>query len=274
MKVRNCFLCFSDLLKFHHNIIFKKKNYLYDICLNCNFVFQNPWPSRKIEKIYNSYEYWNYGHKASYKSYQLSRSEEAKKRYIELSKYFNKNGSVLEIGCANGIFLTEFKKNKWTCMGIDPAKEMIEFGIKNYGLNLKCKKIEDLNNKANLFDLIYMWGVDGNFYDFKKAYKKIQVSLKKGGIYAYTYQDFKHPINRIFKSHKKHHHILYHFSKKSIFYLLKNLGFEILEHKLIFQKTKLSHIAKVLRLGSLFKLLDFSITVPAISYNLVIAKKT
>ena len=82
LKVKNCILCFSDLLKFHHTNNFFKKNYLYDICLNCNFVFQNPWPSRKIEKIYNSYEYWNYGDKVSYKSYQLSRSEEVKKRYI------------------------------------------------------------------------------------------------------------------------------------------------------------------------------------------------
>jgi SAM-dependent methyltransferase len=281
VKIKNCILCFSDLLKFSHKIIFSYKNYYYDICLNCNFVFQNPWPSIKIEKIYNSYQYWNYGGEASYKSYQLSRSEEATKRYKKITKYFNTNGSVLEIGCANGIFLTDFKKNGWTCMGIDPSKEMIEFGIQNYGLNLKCKKIEDLNNTTNLFDLIYMWGVDGNFYDFKKAYKKIRASLKKGGIYSFSYQDFKHPINRIFKSHKKHHHILYHFSKKSIYYLMNNLGFEILEHKLTFQKTKLSHIANVLRLGSalkslrsVLKLKDFSITIPAISYNFVIAKKT
>jgi hypothetical protein len=119
-----------------------------------------------------------------------------------------------------------------------------------------------------------MWGVDGNFYDFKKSYKNIRASLKKSGIYSFSYQDFKHPINRIFTLHKKHHHILYHFSKKSIYYLMKNLGFKILEHKLIFQNTKLSHIAKVLRLGSLFKSIDFSITVPTISYNLVIARKT
>jgi hypothetical protein len=88
VKIKNCILCFSDLLKFSHKIIFSYKNYYYDICLNCNFVFQNPWPSIKIEKIYNSYQYWNYGGEASYKSYQLSRSEEATKRYKKNNKIF------------------------------------------------------------------------------------------------------------------------------------------------------------------------------------------
>lgn len=273
MKKKFCILCRSSRLKFHHKIIFLKKSYHYDFCLNCNFTFQNPWPQREVEKIYNTHEYWNYGGQNSYGSYQSSRSNEAKKRYIKLKKYFPYNGSVLEIGCANGIFLSEFKKNGWTCIGVDPARQMIKFGIKKYGLNLKCQKIEDSKIKRNSFNLIYMWGTDGNFFNFKKSFNIIKKVLKKGGIYSFSYQDFKHPINRIFKQHKKHHHILYHFSKKSIYYLMKNLGFKILEHELIWQNSKLSHIARVLGLNSLLKSMDLSITFPTISYNLVIAKK-
>ena len=55
---------------------------------------------------------------SSYAGYQNNRFIEAKKRYEKLIKYFDKEGSVLEIGCANGIFLNEFSKNGWECIGV------------------------------------------------------------------------------------------------------------------------------------------------------------
>ena len=284
MKTDHCLLCNSILLKSSHQIKYLNNNYFYDFCLDCQFTFQNPWPPMEIEKIYNDPKYWNssdvyndsnnseFSDESSYKAYQRKRGGEAQKRYEKLKKYLPSKGSVLEIGCANGIFLSEWKKNGWNCLGVDPAKEMIEYGIENYGLDLKCSKWEDLNTEKRQFDCITMWGTDGNFYDFKAGFNKINNSLKDNGIFAFTYQDFKHPIRKVFKQIKKNcFHVLYNFSNKSIYYLMDNLDFEIIEHSLTWQKTRFSHIKKILGLKT--NGIDFNITVPAISYNLVVARK-
>jgi|TARA_Y200000002_G_scaffold382083_1_gene397953 ubiquinone/menaquinone biosynthesis C-methylase UbiE len=284
MKLKNCILCHSTNIESSHIITYEEKKYMYDFCKDCTFTFQNPWPDKKIEDIYNNSKYWNStnvynedknnqvkNQKNSYASYQNNRFVEAKKRYEKLRNYFSKEGSVLEIGCANGIFLNEFNENGWKCVGVDPAKEMIEMGKKKFNLNLIASKWEDLEIEDESNDLIYMWGTDGNFYHFQDGFEKIKKKLKTNGIYALTYQDFKHPIRKIFNQIKLQHHVLYNFSKNSIIYLLKKMNFEILEHRMTWQNSKLSHIKKILGLDT--GGIDFNIKVPAISYNIVIARK-
>lgn len=122
MKTYQCLLCNSTSLKPSHQIKYLDKIYFYDFCMDCQLTFQNPWPAIQIEQIYNDPKYWNSSdvynddkysekHCNSYSAYQNDRTKEAKKRYNILQKYFSSSGSVLEIGCANGIFLNEWKKN-------------------------------------------------------------------------------------------------------------------------------------------------------------------
>lgn len=284
MNFKNCILCSSINFEKSHSIIYEGKEYTYDYCKDCTFTFQNPWPDQKVEEIYNNPKYWNstnvYNEEknnktnnlvSSYAGYQNNRFIEAKKRYEKLIKYFAKEGSVLEIGCANGIFLNEFSKNGWECTGVDPAKEMIEIGKKKFNLNLIASKWEDIKIEDESKDLIYMWGTDGNFYQFKYGFEKIRKKLKENGIYALTYQDFKHPIRKIFKQIKLQHHVLYNFSKYSVLYLLKKMNFEILEHRMTWQNSRFSHIKKILGIDT--GGIDFNIKIPAISYNIIIARK-
>jgi SAM-dependent methyltransferase len=283
MKIRNCIVCHEESLKDSHKVEFLKKSYYYDTCSNCGFTFQNPWPNREVEKIYIDSKYWNstqvYNEKKqsleksnnSYAAYQNSRASESTKRYNKLKRYFSSPGSVLEIACANGIFLTDWERNGWKCLGVDPAKEMIDFGIQNYGLNLKCKKWEEIEIEKESLECIFMWGADSNFYEFNKGFQKIYNSLKKNGIFAMSYQNFQHPIRKIFKQIKLQHHNLYLFSKKSIHLHMKNIGFQVIDHSLTWQNTKLSHIKKILGMNT--KGMDFNLTIPALSYNMIILKK-
>lgn len=283
MKYRNCLVCDSSNLKFSHQIKNLENTYIYEKCLDCKFTFQNPWPTPNILQIYNDKKYWNstnvynsnenVNNKSgnSYGAYQSNRTKEAKKRYDSLKKYFNSPGRVLEIACANGIFLKDWKNDGWECLGVDPAEEMIELGKHKFSLDLKCNKWEDLDIDDKKFNCIFMWGADSNFYEFDKGFNKIYASLEKNGIFAMSYQDFDHPIRKIFKQIKMQYHCLYLFSKKSIHLYLKNLGFEILEDSLSWQYTRFSHIKKVLGIDT--KGLDFELLIPAISYNIIICRK-
>ena len=80
MKTASCILCGSSDLRNSHHIEFENKNYLYDFCNNCNFTFQNPWPSIEIESIYNDEKYWNssnvYNNKNEEKPSAMSSSQE------------------------------------------------------------------------------------------------------------------------------------------------------------------------------------------------------
>ena len=66
------------------------------------------------------------------------------------------------------------EKNGWKCIGVDPARDMIDYGIKNFNLDLKSEKWEQLNLEPNTQDCIYMYGTDdGNFYDFHLGFEKL-----------------------------------------------------------------------------------------------------
>ena len=55
----------------------------------------------------------------------------AKGRYLKIEKYLkNKKGSVLEIGCANGIFKW-MEKNGWKCLGVDRPRIWLIMVLKN-----------------------------------------------------------------------------------------------------------------------------------------------
>ena len=71
----------------------------------------------------------------------------------KLSRYIGKSGRVLDIGCGNGLLLSEFGKLGWQICGCDPSPWAVE-AAKQYGFTLYSCELKDKSIASNSFDLV------------------------------------------------------------------------------------------------------------------------
>ena len=95
----------------------------------------------------------------------------------------NFTGDILDIGCAQGVFLKYFKKEFpfSKILGIDTSKDLINRAKK---LNLKdtiFKKKDFLDIKKKKFDMVTAAGVLGYYDNYQKPLSKMISLLKNGG---------------------------------------------------------------------------------------------
>lgn len=79
------------------------------------------------------------------------------KSAIKFIKFFNlkKNSNILEIGCAKGFLLNEFKKKGMNVFGIDASRYAVNKSSKNIRKKIKIHNIEKgIPFENNFFDLV------------------------------------------------------------------------------------------------------------------------
>lgn len=104
----------------------------------------------------------------------------------KLFKKFGKVNSVLDIGCAIGSHVDEFRKKGYAAFGTDANPEMINYAKKKYPLsNFETQDMRKLNLKEKYGGIVCIAGVihfcvtnDQVLNTLKKFYNQ----LKKGGI--------------------------------------------------------------------------------------------
>ena len=135
---------------------------------------------------------------------------------------------LLDIGCGDGSFLSEMKKNGWGVAGVEinpNVKSGEDFVIKS--------AIEEFVNEP-LFDCVVMWHVFEHMGDVNVALKKINQVLKPGGMLIVAVPNNESIQARIFKGKwlpldvPRH---LYHFDKSSLAYCLEKAGFNVADYK-------------------------------------------
>lgn len=111
-----------------------------------------------------------------------------------IKQNYNKkdSGRILDIGCANGIFLKNFNKEfkNYNSIGIDTSSEMIDLAKKNKIENLNFLKRDFMKyDKKFHFDIIIASGVLAFYDDYSKAIEKMLSFLKKDS-YLYIFGTF------------------------------------------------------------------------------------
>ena len=211
-------------------INFDKEYYGYlpiTICLKCGFKFLSP---RQDDSFYKTFFHLDYGktfhgHKNKFdkKKLQLQR-----KRGEDVFKFFNKilkssNKKLLDHGCSTGITSLLWKKNGWEVSGIDPHRPSVEYGKKNFNLDLKCCYGESLDFKDNSFSLVISLGSLEHCYNLTKNLKEIRRVLIDNGNLLMRFRKEKitgSPLE-FFNSIT-----LRFFMKKNLIYLLNKNGFK------------------------------------------------
>ncbi len=155
-------------------------------CSNCGFLYLNPVPEREeIAAYYPSY-YW-IGEKKKFIErvfpFLFSASKE-KARYV---KKYKREGSILDVGCAEGFFLNHMKKQGWDVTGVDFSEQAISYGKKHLGLDLYIGEVAMLERKIKKkFDVVTLWATLEHVYDPLETIEAAKKLLTEDGILIFA----------------------------------------------------------------------------------------
>lgn len=228
-KINKCRVCFSELqeiinlgkqppantLSKNREIKVKEINLKLMRCINCKTLQLSESVSKKY--LFNNYV-WVTGTSKAAKIF-------SQKFYNLVStKLKDKSRYVLEIASNDGTFLLPFKKNKYSIIGIDPAKNICELANNN-----KIKTINEFFNastakkifkKYNYANFIFARNVIPHVENINDVIKGISLLMDNKTIGCIEF----HYVAKIIKENQYdsiyHEHIFY-FSIQSIIFLLK-----------------------------------------------------
>ncbi|MBE9531791.1 MAG: methyltransferase domain-containing protein [Proteobacteria bacterium] len=163
----------------------QKNGYKYGVCSGCGVSMIEPMANQDtLDELYQKgfMEMKCDGVDQS-KRFSLEYKEtyfaEKDKDFIDLGYVFSDTDmKVLDVGCANGLFLDYLIEEKdIRAQGIDVSIEMIKMAVKN-GFACKCEKIEEAQG---LYDLLTMWDTLEHIREPAAFLKKAAAILNPGG---------------------------------------------------------------------------------------------
>ncbi len=140
-----------------------------------------------------------------------------------------KHGVLLDVGSGTGAFAFTMQQAGWNVIGLEPDETARANAFKNYNLQL-----EELSNLHNLhkdtFDAITLWHVLEHVHDLHGYLEKFFKILKPAGRLIIAVPNFTSYDANVYKQYWAAYDVprhSYHFSPKSIKFLLEQKGFEV-----------------------------------------------
>ena len=149
-----CPVCLGDVPRIRISV----NGHRYARCEECKLLYLDPLPREQdLEKYYERYRdvkaaegggYLTPGHLQTYRQ-----EKELTFRDLGFDLKSLRSKKVLEIGCANGPFLTLARDLGADILGIDISADLVEEAVSN-GLNCRVARVEEVTGS---FDVICLW---------------------------------------------------------------------------------------------------------------------
>ena len=193
-------------------------------CTACRGAFKNPFPSdEELAKLY-----------ADYGSHEIPGRKAERRSGIGWEGRFNgscaplgKTGDLLDFGCGNGGFIEHAVVRGWRAIGVEPARDTIEFPSTEVGEMV----VADLDEIPcdHCFDVVTAWAVVEHLKRPTETCERLAALLKPGGLFVIQTPDFLSGASRKHgprwrNMHRGDHLVL--FSRPSLKWLTKTLGLE------------------------------------------------
>lgn len=203
-------------------------NVLYE-CTHCSLVFFDPYPTEaELEEFYNN----QYHQRRGYDGVSNKAGELRKEMYrldvAELESTIPIGGRFLDVGCAEGVFLTCLNP-KWEKVGIDLSREAVARAAEKPGVTAMAKDIADMPDGH--FDVVHLRGVFEHILHPDRFFTVANRKLRPGGhLIISTTPNAAGPVTRLFRGryklilHKEH---VNYFSPKSIGVLAARHGMSV-----------------------------------------------
>lgn len=193
-------------------------------CRNCGFVYSNPRLTGEALAIaYNSERYGSY--QTIFHDVRLPTPE-----HLRRAKWLSmvcQTGTMVDIGCGDGLFLKAMESHKWRVIGLEPDERAINFGREKLGLDVRDTVIEDISEEQ--LELVTLWDSLEHLPDPTYVLSRVNEKLKSGGRVAISVPNWDSLERKVFQAGwiavdaPRH---LSHFTPDSLRRLLTKTGFE------------------------------------------------
>ena len=191
-------------------------------CRACDVAFTSPQPENMelyYPAKYRRYSKWVLIILRKLYHYQTKR----------WSKFFTKPGTVLEMGCGDGLMLDALRSRGWNVSGTERTEKMADFARNHFGLQVYVGGLEEIPREKK-FDLIIVFQVLEHLNDPVASLKQCADLLERGGKLIIAVPNFSSWQSRYSSSYWFHldapRH-LFHFSPTSLRNALKMAGLKI-----------------------------------------------
>ncbi len=232
-SISSCPICSETLFNPYLSCIdytVTQENFTLKQCHQCQFVFTDPRPEDSaLANYYLSDKYispYRGNNSLIDKLYLLARKRTMvwKRKLIESH---STQGSLLDIGCGTGEFLTEMKSHHWNVSGVEPSSTARDLAEKK--VETKIYQLLSEVRERN-FSVITLWHVLEHLPDPHQALQTLQGLLAESGTIFIAVPNHRSYDAQHYKSFWAGYDVprhLWHFNKENMKMLLEKNGFRL-----------------------------------------------
>jgi SAM-dependent methyltransferase len=162
-------------------------------CPACTQIFLYPLPSEEeIGQMFSELYTTGGGSVPELKSYYGFCYEDAPdnplvqtyEAYLDQIEVHKSPGSILDIGCGTGLFLSVARRRGWEPFGIDASEEATRHASEHFGLDPWVGEFADFSSEDRKFDVITGWDIIEHTREPVKLLETMRSSLAPDGIVA------------------------------------------------------------------------------------------
>jgi len=206
--------------------------FMVDRCENCGQISTHPELSdEEIEKFYPT-EYLLFtkaieDEKNWFKRFDRTHGVNLRCQAV-ISNSEVKQGRILDIGCATGIFLHGMQLRNWDCFGIEPSVHAASYARTRFDLQVNTGYLGNGQFPDNFFDIITLWDVFEHLPSPIETLNIMNQILKPGGLLMISTPNIESWTSQVFGKYwagwetPRHYHV---YSPQLLSSLLKKTGF-------------------------------------------------
>ncbi|HYM20395.1 MAG TPA: class I SAM-dependent methyltransferase [Candidatus Kapabacteria bacterium] len=234
----HCDLCGAD----DYTKRYEKRGFWMVQCNKCGLVYTNPrLKQEKIAALYDADYFQGHGFDKSIDYVKDVKEHTAKDSFtledwdcdwirdiLSRTQPGNVTPTLLEVGCGTGVFLDKARKHGFVCRGLELSEYAANF-VRQMGISVETKSIEDANYPEHSFDVIVMREVIEHLPHPMESLKTVHKWLKTGGVLFMATGNYDCPERKLRKSDwfyfmpEGHLNI---FSNKTMTEYLRKVGFK------------------------------------------------
>jgi SAM-dependent methyltransferase len=201
-----------------------------DQCHSCGFITFHDFDAVELLDIYAD-DYFTGSEYPDYLGQQDALRRSMQRHLKQISRYHPKRDSLLEVGCAYGLFLDEAKAYFKNIAGVDICENPVSYARKELGLNAQCRDFLDIDFGAQRFDVVCLWDTVEHLSAPEAYLEKTAGLLNEAGMLFLTTGDIGSFNARLRGKNWRQIHPpshLQYFSRRTMTHLLDRLGYEVI----------------------------------------------
>lgn len=240
---KHCVLCKMDTVEDVYptrDYFFSNESFCIRHCNSCGVRYTHPQPNEvEIAKYYRTENY--YSHQSQPKGifsmvYQWVRHFNTRYKAKLIHGVSPDKGSLLDVGCGSGAFLSVMKKAGWNCTGVEINENARQYVQKTLGIDVH-NSVDNTPQTAHPFDVITLWHVLEHFHNPGAVLHQLHKRLKQNGTLILAVPNYESRDAKWFKSYWAAYDVprhLYHFNIQSITGILRQYNFDVIEKRSVF----------------------------------------